>query len=1323
MKVAEICGLLSIVGSLGLVSGFTMHEPTQLVRREIARDMDQPELGAAENATYGLDSNAMLTDGGQMEVGAQKNKAPALASNDANYHSSYDKMDGTDDNSNKFDGKVDDNLDMKASTDRALCPQSHQYAFGDNYAYCCRTDREKVYAPLGMACDGSTMHDDGHLSRCCENDDYRSCASPPCYNFEPTALHQCWAACDKNGCRRQKQGCEYMACARQEDAARGCNTPSPVVARIQGSTNPQWGAHSFPHAEQYCPLPGASPTAFPSGLSCGTGDIPLGLRLRNCKRYPHISPEFNIGCEQWHSCTAFITKPACPSYCEWSDDSCKANPCDDVVPAPANGAIGDCTHALASGSTCQPTCNSGFTVSGPTECSMGTLMSATCQPTTCDATLAPANGAIGDCTHALAWGSTCQPICNTGFDVSGHTECSGGTLLSATCQAPSPWILFSDTEVCDGFWYPSAHAHFGGGGGQTGGWRNAYTPANGGEFYTAAEAIATAPAYCATATAGDSRCSMEWIGVSSKTGQCYCVTDPTCSQTGEADNLQKHEKVFQFKKKDCTAFIMEATCPTRCVWSDNACMAKTCDATSAPANGAIGDCTHTLASGSTCQPTCNSGYTVSGSSYCIWGTLTSATCQVTCAGMAETCPTGFDLVSDTTTKCLGECADCAPNVQLCPRTCCKAPTQTQCSDVACPTGMHLEDDTASCTGTLGSCISTCCKAQFSIITQPTTGCGHLYDVATEDTCQEAARVLRKPSNTLRLDIQATSMSNCFMESGNPDALYFNPDGSHLGGERTQSHYAVCTTEAFTLARTAPVVRIVRDPNKDGLICQESYKVFSHGELPGQEGECIRECYRYGATCVALARIQHEWGVSCAGCSMPLDQEFAGALAHKKALVLAGQYHVYYNGVQQANESMTVLCDNTATGFGFGADQQSGPQEVQFSGAATKCGNSSPDATMYIEHVHGPYKYECLSLDGANLKGSQYTGAGLYHGNVEYKLISATNCEPCSSWTTEEFCPADRCEWKRRCEDKVHYSLFSEGMPAGTWKNVTAAGLSNAAHQCYLAVMADGECDQDYFTYKAHQACRCKGSQGSVVFGSSSDMYRVEAAPNLHYLPAARKHCLRRETCKDNLVNDRTYTLPQVCECEWAAKHGIPEVTWGNTSVVCAAWNECLQADTDYLYERVLFLFNQAGMGNQPSLLQQSVGPADAPGCLNISAMDTEELQCDCWAVMEATCTQNGTVELLGDDLYDCMVQLLCQQHGVCDSWKMSLKADGTPMCDTVGSLVSFHGNGKAEQTRQQDVEIVADAVHARRQPPTNSSSEPMVLEDSVSGKCATKSAR
>jgi len=180
------------------------------------------------------------------------------------------------------------------------------------------------------------------------------------------------------------------------------------------------------------------------------------------------------------------------------------SPCDAST-APANGGVGDCTNSLASGSTCQPTCSSGYTVSGTSSCSLGTLTAATCSVNPCDASLAPTNGGagdcrtltaatcaanpcdastapmnggVGDCTNSLASGSTCQPTCNSGYTVSGTSSCSAGTLTAATCSA------------------------------------------------------------------------------------------------------------------------------------------NPCDASAAPTNGGAGDCTNSLASGSTCQPTCNSGYTVSGTSSC-----------------------------------------------------------------------------------------------------------------------------------------------------------------------------------------------------------------------------------------------------------------------------------------------------------------------------------------------------------------------------------------------------------------------------------------------------------------------------------------------------------------------------------------------------------------------------------------------------------------------------------------------------------------------------------------------------------------------------------
>ena len=53
---------------------------------------------------------------------------------------------------------------------------------------------------------------------------------------------------------------------------------------------------------------------------------------------------------------------------------------------------------------------------------------------TCDASTAPTNGAVGTCTSTLANSSSCVPVCNTGYTLTGTTTCGTGTLSSsATC--------------------------------------------------------------------------------------------------------------------------------------------------------------------------------------------------------------------------------------------------------------------------------------------------------------------------------------------------------------------------------------------------------------------------------------------------------------------------------------------------------------------------------------------------------------------------------------------------------------------------------------------------------------------------------------------------------------------------------------------------------------------------------------------------------------------------------------------------------------------------------------------------------------------------
>ena len=109
-------------------------------------------------------------------------------------------------------------------------------------------------------------------------------------------------------------------------------------------------------------------------------------------------------------------------------------PCDASSP-PANGAVGDCTGHLASGSTCQPACDAGYAPIGPTVCDNGVLTPTVCS-TYCDASGPPANGEVGNCTEYLLSGTTCQPTCEEYHTVSGVTTCEDGTITRTRCDGP-----------------------------------------------------------------------------------------------------------------------------------------------------------------------------------------------------------------------------------------------------------------------------------------------------------------------------------------------------------------------------------------------------------------------------------------------------------------------------------------------------------------------------------------------------------------------------------------------------------------------------------------------------------------------------------------------------------------------------------------------------------------------------------------------------------------------------------------------------------------------------------------------------------------------
>jgi hypothetical protein len=108
-------------------------------------------------------------------------------------------------------------------------------------------------------------------------------------------------------------------------------------------------------------------------------------------------------------------------------------PCE--VTAPADGTLGDCPTNLASGLSCSVACDSGYTLSGAsTSCTDGVLTSTqTCTPSSCTVT-PPPNGSLGTCPTTLATGSSCQFECNSGYALSGTaTTCSDGQLTAQTC--------------------------------------------------------------------------------------------------------------------------------------------------------------------------------------------------------------------------------------------------------------------------------------------------------------------------------------------------------------------------------------------------------------------------------------------------------------------------------------------------------------------------------------------------------------------------------------------------------------------------------------------------------------------------------------------------------------------------------------------------------------------------------------------------------------------------------------------------------------------------------------------------------------------------
>jgi hypothetical protein len=269
------------------------------------------------------------------------------------------------------------------------------------------------------------------------------------------------------------------------------------------------------------------------------------------------------------------TGSSCSSSGVFAAATCVASVC--TVSAPNNGALGSCGASLTSGSSCIPTCNSGYQVVGSMSCTNGALTStATCVQIVCDASAAPTNGGVGTCTSTLAAGQTCTPTCNNGFTLtpsSGSSCSSSGVFAAATCVA------------------------------------NACT--------------VSAPNNGALGSCG-----------ASLTSGSSCI--PTCNSGYQV--------------------VGSMSCTNGALTSTATCVQIVCDASATPTNGGVGTCTNSLPAGSTCTPTCNPSFHLVGTTSCTLNagtnsaTLSGATCVANSCTAGSGIRTGFALSAAAATS-------------------------------------------------------------------------------------------------------------------------------------------------------------------------------------------------------------------------------------------------------------------------------------------------------------------------------------------------------------------------------------------------------------------------------------------------------------------------------------------------------------------------------------------------------------------------------------------------------------------------------------------------------------------------------------------------
>ena len=338
--------------------------------------------------------------------------------------------------------------------------------------------------------------------------------------------------------------------------------------------------------------------------------------------------------------------------------------CDASFP-PMNGSPGNCTGSLPSGSSCQPTCTSGYTVSGISSCYAGALTAATCNPQgSCE--VCHLHHYHKNVSNPEIWGD------NVAFcrEYKYESCCAGDTVksiysnsklygdynleacgLSSACK--QYFIEESCFYECDknlGKWRRYGQTD---GDCTNNGWEIKDAPVKASYWDSWYEACKDdyfawgsggtywdIPTYTTDAYKG--------IGAT-KTNTAYtsCTKFSDSYMNGRQVAEIMWGGAFTYETDESKAYVMTFTegqsNPNNAVFTDKPyprecaghevdistaiCDPAPCNASIPPENGRAGNCTAAIPSGSVCQPTCDEGYIVSGPSSCSFGTLKSATCR------------------------------------------------------------------------------------------------------------------------------------------------------------------------------------------------------------------------------------------------------------------------------------------------------------------------------------------------------------------------------------------------------------------------------------------------------------------------------------------------------------------------------------------------------------------------------------------------------------------------------------------------------------------------------------------------------------------------